>query len=390
MTLLAAFQALLARYTGQEDLAVGTPIANRNRAETEGLIGFFVNTLRAAGAGLAAIRPSASCWPGAPTALAAYAHQDLPFERLVEELRPERYLAQTPLVQVLFQLWDVREGVLRLQGLDTALAGCRAPAASRFDLSLGWRTRRGSSRLSASYSADLFDDRRWSGCLGHYQTLLDAVLERPRESRPAALRAAAPDRGRAPADARRLEPHRRSRRRGAGPRADRGSRWRARPRPPPCSWMEWVRSHLPRARTSGRTGWARTCSGSGSGPKRGSASRSSARPSWSSPCSAMLKAGAAYVPLDPGYPPERQRWILEDSGVSVLLTHRGWSGIAEIPSGLRTVLLDEVLEEVLAHSAADLPLAVDADSLAYVLYTSGSTGRPKGVPGAAPGGRPTT
>ena len=172
MTLLAAFQTLLARYSGQEDIAVGVPIAGRQHAELEPLIGFFVNTL--------VLRTDLS---GQPTfrellgrvrrvSLEAYDHQDLPFEKLVEELNPERDLSRHPLFQVMFQLLESAGGELALPDLEVS------PLASvsdrvRFDLEMHLRMQsEGNLRGTVVYSTDLFDAATIERLVGHFQTLL--------------------------------------------------------------------------------------------------------------------------------------------------------------------------------------------------------------------------
>jgi aerobic-type carbon monoxide dehydrogenase small subunit (CoxS/CutS family) len=183
MVLLAAFAVLLKRYTGQEDLVVGSPIAGRNRGEVEGLIGFFVNTL--------VLRTDVS---GDPTfrellervkevALSAYAHQDLPFEKLVEELQPERSLAHTPLFQVMLVLQNAPGGELELPGLKLSPldgAGDGAPpsegVAVKFELTVAMFETREGLRGSVSYNRDLFDGTTIERMMRHWTRLLEAVV----------------------------------------------------------------------------------------------------------------------------------------------------------------------------------------------------------------------
>ena len=188
MTLLAAFQTLLYRYTGQEDIAIGSPIANRHRSEVEGLIGFFVNSL--------VMRSDLS---GNPTfrelleqvrqvALGAYEHQDLPFEKLVEELDPDRDLSRNPLFQVAFALQNAPMQPLELPELTLEPAPLES-ASTRFDLEVHlwepahglkslWRSQDGLSGF-ISYSTDLFDRDRIARLVGHFQTLLEGIVANP-------------------------------------------------------------------------------------------------------------------------------------------------------------------------------------------------------------------
>ncbi len=188
MTLLAAFQTLLYRYTGQEDIAIGSPIANRHRSEIEGLIGFFVNSL--------VLRSNLS---GNPTfrellsrvrdvALEAYEHQDLPFEKLVEELDPDRDLSRNPLFQVAFALQNAPMQPLELPGLTLEPAPLES-GSTRFDLEVHlwepahglrslWQSQEGLSGF-ISYSTDLFDRDRINRLIGHFQTLLEGIVANP-------------------------------------------------------------------------------------------------------------------------------------------------------------------------------------------------------------------
>jgi len=178
MTLLAAFQTILHRYTGQEDLVVGSPIANRDRPEIEGLIGFFVNTL--------VLRTDLV---GNPTfrellarvrtmALEAYAHRDLPFEKLVKEFRPERSLSQSPFFQVLFNMVDAGESKLALPGL-TAERLPISEVESKFDLTLYGREQNGEINLSLVYRVDLFSESWATNFLHQYSHLLEQVVSAP-------------------------------------------------------------------------------------------------------------------------------------------------------------------------------------------------------------------
>jgi len=178
MTLLAAFQTLLYRYSGQEDILVGTFIANRNRAETEGLIGFFVNNL--------VLRTDLSGNPSfrellgrvRKVCLEAYAHQDLPFEKLLEELQPQRDLGRTPLFQVMFVLQNAPSSNLKLPGLQVSHLAAQKER-SEFDLTL-WMSEWGEVIAgSLEYSTDLFEEATINRMLGHFQTLLEGLVAHP-------------------------------------------------------------------------------------------------------------------------------------------------------------------------------------------------------------------
>jgi non-ribosomal peptide synthetase component F len=174
MTLLAGFQMLLGRYTGQEDVAVGTPVANRTREETEGLIGFFVNTL--------VMRTDLSGRPSfrevlarvREVALGAYGHQDLPFEKVVAELQPERDLSRNPLFQVMFQLQNAPRGDLSMAGLRVGGLPVLSETA-KFDLALHLWEREGGLLGRLEYSTDLFERETIERLQRRYVKLLEVV-----------------------------------------------------------------------------------------------------------------------------------------------------------------------------------------------------------------------
>src|SRR6185295_13533602 len=178
MTLLAGFQSLLFRYTGQEEIVVGTPIANRNRGEVEGLIGFFVNTLvlRTKLTGELSFRELLG--RVRETALGAYTHQNVPFEQLVEELRPERDLSHTPLFQVLFVLQNTAPQGLELPGLSLAVEAVESVTA-KFDLTLSLAEGEGGLGASLEYNTDLFEARTMERLACHFEMLLEGMVADP-------------------------------------------------------------------------------------------------------------------------------------------------------------------------------------------------------------------
>src|SRR6185295_7982337 len=178
MVLLAGFQALLGRYSGQQDLAVGTPVAGRNRMEIEGLVGFFVNTLVLRGdlAGEPSLRELLG--RVRETALAAHTHQDVPFEKLVQELSPERSLSHTPLFQVWFTLQNVPRERLELAGLELSSLDT-GRETSKFDLNLSLVEQEGELHGSLEYSTDLFERLTVERLLQHLETLLGEVVTDP-------------------------------------------------------------------------------------------------------------------------------------------------------------------------------------------------------------------
>lgn len=382
ITLLAAFQVFLYRYTQQEDIAIGSPIANRNRSEIEELIGFFVNSL--------VLRTQLS---GNPTfrellsqvkevALGAYAHQDLPFEKLVEELHPERNLNQNPLFQVVFALQNAPMSTLELPSLTLSPLPFETET-TRFDLEFHlWEpnTQNGlwadnSEGISGFviYSTDLFDDATITRMLEHFQTLLLGIVANPEhriaqfpllseselnqllvewnntqldypqdkcihqlfesfaEQKPDAIALVFEDRQ--------------------------------------LTYKELnIRSnklahYLKKLGVEGEV-LVGLCVERSFDMVIGMLS--------------ILKAGGAYVPLDPSYPSERLNFMLEDTNISVLLTQDKW--IKRLGThNSEVIALDNDWEIITQELEDNLTSQVKVDNLAYVIYTSGSTGKPKGV-----------
>ncbi|HYO13129.1 MAG TPA: amino acid adenylation domain-containing protein, partial [Thermoanaerobaculia bacterium] len=376
MTLLAAFQLLLSRYSGQGDLLVGSTIAGRGRLEIEGLIGFFVNTLvlRATPAGkagfgdlLAEVRERA---------LGAFAHQDLPFERLVEELQPQRDLSRSPLVQVIVQLQNAAQG--RPPELpDLAIAPLAADSeTAKLDLVLTLAESPEGLGGSWSYSTDLFDAATILRMGEHLRTLLEGALADPQARLAELPLVSAAERhqllieaGEAAAEA------------ASGPSLHQiFEAWAARlPQAPAATCEGETLTYGELNRRANRIARHLRRLGVEPGDCVGLCTERSL--AMVAGVLGILKAGAAYVPLDPAYPAERLAFALADSGARVLLTESRLA--ADLPPAggeLRHVALDGGWDSIAQESGEDLEdeLATGAD-LAYVIYTSGSTGRPKGV-----------
>jgi amino acid adenylation domain-containing protein len=373
MTLLAVFQTLLYRYTGQEDIAVGTPIANRKQLELEGLIGFFVNTL--------VLRSDLSGEPTfrtllarvKKTALSAYDHQDLPFEKLVEELNPERELSRQPLFQVTFQIRNDPSESLTLPGIEAEPYGFESGMA-KFDLSLSMiEDASGTLSGSLEYNTDLFEHGTIKRLLGHFQELLAAIAADP-EQRISEIPLLT-----------KAEKHQLL------------VEWNATKKKYPkekCvhDLFEAQVDTAPNAvavifedkqltyRELNRRAnqLARYLIKLGVGPETLVAVCMERSVEMVAGLLAILKAGAAYVPVDPSYPKERIGFMLEDARARVVLTQQRL--LENLPQhGARVVCLDDRLPELAQQSHANLDSEVMPNHLAYVIYTSGSTGKPKGV-----------
>jgi len=372
MLLLASFQLFLYRYSGQRDIRVGVPIANRNRVETEALIGFFVNT-QVLKADLDAAMSFAELLQHTKRrALEAQAHQDLPFEQLVEALQPERSLSHNPLFQVMFNHQaQVRTAIQQLPGLRVVSLEHETRTA-QFDLSLDTQETEDGLWASLTYATDLFDASTAARMLRHWLGL---------------LRGAVADTTRPLQDLAMLD---------MTERQQILEQWNATARDYPQN--QWVH-HLieaqakrqPQAtalvfaeqridyaelnRRANRLAHRLIEAGVGPDVRVGLAVQRSF--DMVIGLLAVLKAGGAYVPLDPDYPRERLAYMLDDSGVQLLLTQAPLLSQLPIPHGLETLVLGESSYE--QYSEQNPAVALDGENLAYVIYTSGSTGQPKGA-----------
>ncbi|MES2936878.1 MAG: amino acid adenylation domain-containing protein [Pseudomonadota bacterium] len=376
MVLLAAFQSLLSRWSGQDDVVVGTPVAGRTHRATEGLIGFFINmlALRTDLAGDPTFRTLLGRVKN--TALDAFAHQHLPFEKLVEELRPVRDRSRPPVFQVQFALQNYRDEGLALPGLQLARLPRDATASqsSKLDLSL-FLMDQGAAGLAGviEYASDLFDAGTMERLARHYGRLLEAV-------------AVDPDRALSTV-----------------PLLDEAERRRI-----VVEWNDTARDYprgltlqqmfeVQAARTPERVALAahagtltyaeldaranqlaRTLRLHGIGAGALVAVCAERGLEMVVGLLGILKAGAAYVPLDPGYPAERLGFMLEDCGAQLLLTQAHLRD--RLPeSAVPAIRLDADWPRIAEAPSSPIASGAGPQDLAYVIYTSGSTGRPKGV-----------
>jgi amino acid adenylation domain-containing protein len=372
MTLLSAFNVLLSRYSGQEDLIVGTPVAGRTRMEVEGLTGFFVNTLvlRTDMGGNPTFRELLK--RAREVCLGALEHQEVPFEKIVEELQPERSLTHSPLFQVMFVLQSAPEGRITL-GRNPANKLDVSTDTAKFDVTLSMMERSGELVGWLQCNADLFERGTITRMAGHFVALLQGIVADP---------------GR-------------------------------------CLWQIPIMTEAERREVT--TGWNSTHSDYPSGMTISSLFEDQVR---SSPDAvaleddlhqvtyrdlnsranrlarflrargvgpescvgvaldrsvdlivgllAILKAGGTYVPLEISYPIDRISYILDDARVGLILAYRS-HGDELPPRSAEVIFLDAQSEDIGRESDEDLPVTGSPDALAYVMYTSGSTGVPKGV-----------
>ncbi|KMN22091.1 non-ribosomal peptide synthase/polyketide synthase [Pseudomonas helleri] len=379
MLLLGAFNILLQRYSGQNDLRVGVPIANRNRREVEGLIGFFVNTqvLRTQ---LTADTTVAELLAAVKeTALGAQAHQELPFEQLVEALKLERNLSHNPLFQVMYnhqpQVADI-EAIKTASGLTLGLIEWEG-RTTQFDLSLDTYEKSGRLHAALTYANDLFDGATISRMARHWCNLLRALVDHP------------------------------ERRIGELPMLDasevqtRVHDWNRThveypthtslhvlieaqvERTPDATALVFGAQSLSYAQLNARANQlAHELRARGVGPDVlvGIAVERSVEMVIG--LLAILKAGGAYVPLDPEYPAERLSYMIDDSGIQLLLTQKHLQ--VALPQHIPVMCLDSLNDQQIARQtraySADNPVDLTRpQNLAYVIYTSGSTGKPKGA-----------
>jgi amino acid adenylation domain-containing protein len=371
MTLLAAFQSLLSRYSRQEDIVVGSPIAGRNRVEIESLIGCFVNTL--------VLRTDLSGNPSfqellkrvRAITLDAYAHQDLPFEKLVEELNPERSLSYSPLFQVMFVLQNAPGRSPQLLGLKADPVELKAETA-KFDLLLSVTEKDGILAGSWNYNTDLFDAATIERMTAHFQTLLAGIIDNPQK----------------PIDQLPLLT------------TDEGHqllvKWNdtAVEYPQKCI-HQLFEEQVERSPDAVAVVFESQQLTYRELNQRGNQLAHYLQKLGVKPdvlvgicierslemvvaLLGVLKAGGAYVPLDPVYPTERISFMLQDTQVPVLLTSNNL--VPRLPEhNAQVVCLDEYWDVIAQESRENLVTGVSLANLGYVIYTSGSTGKPKGV-----------
>jgi amino acid adenylation domain-containing protein len=373
MVLLAAFQVLLAKHSGADDVVVGTPIAGRTRRETEELIGFFANTL--------ALRTDLSGDPAFREVLArvraatlgAYEHQDLPFERLVEELQPERALSHSPLFQVMFVEERGDDERAALDGVPARIDFAES-GTSQFDLTLAVAVADDGIRGRMTYATDLFERATVRRMLAHLRRVLEQVADDP-DLRLSRLDLAGDEERRLvleewnrtdaayPADA---TIHRLIEEQAA--------------RTPDAVALAFEGERLTYAELNARANRvAHALRRLGARPETRVGVALERSLELVVAIVGVLKAGAAYVPLDPGYPPERLETMLADAAVPVLLTQERLRASLPVRAGMAVVSLDAGWPRIAQESAENPDVALSPGNAAYVIYTSGSTGRPKGV-----------
>ncbi len=372
MALLAVFQTMLYRYTGQEDLSVGIPVFNRHRSETEGLIGLFVNTLVIRSALTSDISFRELLGRVRATTLAAYEHQEYPFEKLVEALHPDRDTSHTPLFQVMLSIGAGAEEQQAWHGLEVQPYNVDRPGAN-FDLTLEVTEQPDGLYGTFVYRTDLFLPATIERMVGHFINLLNAGVAQPEQPI-----------GQLPILA-------------AAERRQIVEAWNATSviypqvhclhqlieeqveRSPEAIAVSYTSQRLNYRDLNARANQLAHClraQGVGPGTLVGIAAERSLELVVG--LLGILKAGAAYVPLDPSYPRERLAMMLEDAQVPVLLTQEHLLATLP-PTSARLLCLDRDWPQIATYRSSNPLGGRDPDQLAYMIYTSGSTGRPKGA-----------
>ncbi|NOK22351.1 non-ribosomal peptide synthetase, partial [Corallococcus carmarthensis] len=371
MTLLAAFQVLLSRYSAQDDISVGSPIAGRTQAETEGLIGFFINTLVLR----TQLNPRSTfrelLAQVRDTTLAAYDHQHLPFEKLVEAVQPARDLSRSPLFQALFVLQNTPTEALRLPGLSFQAQPLEVHFA-KFDLSLGMREGRDGFVGTLDYATDLFDASTIQRMAGHFGVLLEAIATKP-DTRLGDLPLLTTSERQQllvdwnpPASQTTQEPS-----------ISAMVEAQVRRTPDAVAIITPERQLTYRELDAKANQLAHRLRGLGVGPEVRVGLCVERTEDLLIGALGILKAGGAYVPLDPSYPRERLGWLLEDAQGPALVAHSHL--LSALPETSATPVCLDSDAELAKQPTTALAVDIHPGHLAYLIYTSGSTGRPKGV-----------
>ncbi|QUP67808.1 non-ribosomal peptide synthetase [Pseudomonas syringae Cit 7] len=371
MLLLASLQTLLHRYSGQADIRVGVPVANRTRSETQGLIGFFVNTQVLKAEFTTQTSVAELLQQVKHTAVQAQAHQDLPFEQLVEALQPQRDLSRSPLFQVAYNHQSEGHNQTR------ELAGLRLEYqvsdkhTAQFDLTLDTCERPDGLTAALTYATDLFDASTIERMAGHWRNLLSGMC-RDVNQRIADLPLLSVDE--------RQDTLRDWNRDIAVYPSDYCAHQRIEiqaERTPLAIALSFGAEQMSYQQLNRRANQlAHKLREQGVGPDMRVGLAAERSLEMIVGMLAILKAGGAYVPLDPDYPQDRLSFLMQDSGIELLLTQAHLLGQLPIPAHVQTLDLADALNDY----STDNPISQTApDNLAYVIYTSGSTGKPKGT-----------
>src|ERR1041385_8034136 len=371
MTLLAGWTALLGRLSGQHDILIGTPTANRRQEELEALIGFFVNTL--------VLRTDLSGKPRVEEllervknqSLGAQQHQDIPFEQVVEIAQPERSLAHSPLFQVMFAWQNAPRGALDLVGLKTMALEMATHRVARFDLTVSlWEM---DERIAGGveYATGLYEKSTIERYMGYWRRMLEGMVSGSERIVDCI--------DLLPESERRQLLHEWNRTEAAYPQKCIHELFEDQVRrSAEAVAVEFEGQKLTYGDLNRRANeLGHYLRKEGIGPEVGVGLCMERGLEMVIGLLGILKAGGAYVALDPHYPPERLKFMMEDSAIAVLVTQRGLA--EQLPGSPKVIRVDKEIAEIARESGEDVGLSLYPESLAYVIYTSGSTGRPRGV-----------
>ncbi|ACB52398.1 peptide synthetase [Crocosphaera subtropica ATCC 51142] len=380
MTLLTAFKILLHRYSGQNDIVVGSPIANRNWAETEPLIGFFVNTL--------VLRSDLSGNPSfvallkqvKQTTSQAYQHQDLPFAKLVDTLQPERDESHNPLFQVMFQVQNEAYQLQNALSPELAIPGLSLSQSwidtqsTKFDMTWHLVERETGLLAVVEYSLDLFEAEMIARMLGHFQVLLRDIISKPQahiselslltEKEEKQLL---------------LEWNKTETKQLENIFISQLFEAQVEKTPNNIAVTSAQQQLTYRELNSKANQLAHYLQTLGVKPEVKVGILMERSPDLLIAILGVLKAGSAYVPIDPTYPSERIAFMVEDAQIAVLLTETKTAISQTFPTSASKITLDQDWPLIASESQENSVISLFEDNLAYVIYTSGSTGKPKGT-----------
>ncbi|MEA2174837.1 MAG: hypothetical protein QOD00_2429 [Blastocatellia bacterium] len=373
MTLLAAFQTLLYRYTGQEDIAIGTPIANRNRSEVEGLVGFFVNTLVLRATLNSKLSFRQLLHHVREVTLEAYENQDLPFEKLVEELHPERDMSRSPLFQVMLTLQNTPAPATEFPGLSLSPWPVES-STSKYDLVLSFSEAEQKITGALAFNTDIFDHQTIDRLIAHLQTLLESIAAAPGErlsSLPFMSKA----------ESRRILVEWNETATAYPPDDCLQHLFEAQvERTPEDVALRFEDEQLTYRELNCRANQlAHHIRRLGVGPETAVGIYMERSPLMVAALLGVLKAGGAYLPLDPAYPAQRLSHMLRETRAPLLLSQAHLTPSLPVLDGQKLIHLDEQWKEMALEDDHNPVGGVTSGNLAYIMYTSGSTGGPRGV-----------
>ena len=374
MTMLSALNVLLSRYSGQEDICVGTPVAGRQQPEVENLIGFFINTLTLRNEVKGEATFKEFLQQVKATTMGAYDHQDLPFEKVVEAVVKERDLSRTPLFQVMLVLQNTPEVPKLEVGELTLIRETSEHATAKFDLNITLNETANGISGSVTYNTDLYKQSTIERMVGHYEELLQSIVRNPEEKVSKLQMLTKQEEEQLTKEFNNTK---------ADYRKDKTvtrlieEQAQKTPNKTAVVYQEEALSYKElNERSNQLANYLR---------KRGVGAETlvpvcvERSIEMLTSILGILKSGGAYVPIDPDYPQNRIRYMLEDTGAKSIVSSKASQNKLPQQEGAEIITIDTDWEEISQESKNDLNIEINSTSLAYIIYTSGSTGKPKGV-----------